>query len=58
MSEQPRLERQNGIVAGVCNGIAARFGWSPLIVRVILFIAVTGRLAGPASLRDFVDSYA
>ena len=24
MSEQPRLERQNGIIAGVCGGIASR----------------------------------
>ena len=28
MAEQRRLERQNGIVAGVCGGIAARFGVS------------------------------
>ncbi len=38
MNEQPRLERQNGSIAGVCGGIAARFGWSPLIIRVIFFI--------------------
>ena len=38
MAEQTRLERQNGIIAGVCGGIAARFGWSPLIIRVIFFI--------------------
>ena len=38
MEEKPRLERQNGIIAGVCGGIAVRFGWSPLIIRVIFFI--------------------
>ena len=38
MNDQPRLERQNGMIAGVCGGIAARFGWSPLIIRVIFFI--------------------
>ena len=31
MAEQTRLERQNGIIAGVCGGIAARFGWSPFV---------------------------
>lgn len=38
MNEQPRLERQNGIIAGVCGGIAARFGVSPFIIRLIFFI--------------------
>jgi hypothetical protein len=38
MSAQPRLERQNGIIAGVCGGIAVRFGWSLFIVRLIFFI--------------------
>lgn len=31
----PRLERQNGIIAGVCGGIAARYNWDPTIVRII-----------------------
>jgi phage shock protein PspC (stress-responsive transcriptional regulator) len=30
-----RLERQNGIIAGVCGGLAARFRWDPTIVRLI-----------------------
>ena len=38
MAEKHRLERQNGIVAGVCGGIAAYFGWSPFIIRLIFFI--------------------
>ena len=38
MAEQHRLERQNGMVAGVCGGIAAYFGWSPFIIRLIFFI--------------------
>ncbi|MGB3715371.1 MAG: PspC domain-containing protein [Candidatus Promineifilaceae bacterium] len=38
MSEQRRLERQNGIIAGVCGGIAARFSVSPFIIRLIFFI--------------------
>lgn len=38
LASQPRLERQNGIVAGVCGGIAARYGLSPFIVRLIFFL--------------------
>ncbi len=38
MAEQHALERQNGIIAGVCGGIAVRFGWSPFIVRLIFII--------------------
>ncbi|MFN2187584.1 MAG: PspC domain-containing protein [Candidatus Promineifilaceae bacterium] len=38
MSQSPRLERQNGIIAGVCGGIAARFNISTFIVRLIFFI--------------------
>jgi phage shock protein C len=38
MAEQQRLERQNGIIAGVCGGIAVRFGVSPFIIRLIFFI--------------------
>ena len=38
MAQQHRLERQNGMVAGVCVGIAAYFGWSPFIIRLIFFI--------------------
>jgi phage shock protein C len=38
MAREHRLERQNGIVAGVCGGIAAYLGWSPFIVRLIFFI--------------------
>jgi phage shock protein PspC (stress-responsive transcriptional regulator) len=38
MVAQRRLERQNGIVSGVCGGIAAYFGWSTFIVRLVFFI--------------------
>ena len=38
MAEPRRLERQNGIIAGVCGGIAVRFGISSFIVRLIFFI--------------------
>ena len=47
MAEQTRLERQNGMIAGVCGGIAARFGWSPFIVRLIfLILLLPGGLPG------------
>ena len=32
------LVRQNGMIAGVCGGIAAWLGWSPFIVRLIFFL--------------------
>lgn len=38
MAEQRRLERQNGIIAGVCGGIATYYGWSSFIIRLIFFI--------------------
>ena len=47
MTEQRRLDRQNGIVTGVCGGIAARFGWSPFIIRLIfLILLLPGGLPG------------
>jgi phage shock protein C len=47
MAEEHRLERQNGMVAGVCGGIAAYFGWSPWILRVIfLILLLPGGLPG------------
>lgn len=29
------LVRRNGIIAGVCGGIAHSFGWDPTLVRVL-----------------------
>ena len=47
MAEERRLERQNGMVAGVCGGIAAYFGWNPWILRVIfLVLLLPGGLPG------------
>lgn len=37
MSEN-RLVRQNGIIAGVCGGIAARFGLPAWLVRLVFLI--------------------
>ena len=47
MNQQPRLERQNGIIAGVCGGLAARFGWSPFIIRFLfVLLLLPGGLPG------------
>ena len=47
MAKQHRLERQDGMVAGVCGGIAAYLGWSPIIIRLIfLFLMLPGGLPG------------
>lgn len=41
------LSRQNGIFLGVCGGLAARFGLSPFIVRLIfLILLLPGGLPG------------
>ena len=45
-----RLVRKNGIIAGVCGGIADSFGWDATLVRVlyvtisVLSAAVPGML--------------
>ncbi len=47
MAREHRLVRQNGIIAGVCGGIAAYLGWSPFIVRLIfLILLLPGGLPG------------
>ncbi len=37
--------RHNRVIAGVCAGIAERFGWSPLAVRVAFLLSCL--LPGP-----------
>jgi len=32
--------RQGSVVAGVCEGFARRYGWDPVIVRLVLVVAV------------------
>jgi phage shock protein C len=47
MSQKKGLTRQNGVVLGVCGGLAARFGISPFIVRLIfLLLLLPGGLPG------------
>jgi len=42
-----KLERQNGIVAGVCGGLGAFFGISPWWFRILfLFLLAPGGLPG------------
>lgn len=45
--EMNRLARQNGMIAGVCGGLADRFGISTFFVRLIfLLLALPGGLPG------------
>ena len=43
-----RLVRKNGIIAGVCGGIAESFQWSPTVVRVlyVLISALSAAVPG------------
>ncbi len=42
------LERQNGWIAGVCGGLGARFGISPLWFRLLfLLLTATGGFGIP-----------
>ena len=45
-----RLERQNGMIAGVCGGIAAFLGWSPTTVRVLYVVVSVLSAAFPGIL--------
>jgi phage shock protein C len=47
MSNSKTLSRQNGLFLGVCGGLAARFGISPLIVRILfLLLLLPGGVPG------------
>lgn len=32
--------RQGRIIAGVCAGLAQRFGWSPFLVRLLFLLSI------------------
>ncbi len=38
MAQQNTLRRQNGIIAGICGGLGAFFGISPLWFRLLFFL--------------------
>ncbi len=38
MAQQNTLRRQNGIFAGICGGLGAFFGISPLWFRLLFFL--------------------
>ena len=40
--------RHNRLIAGVCAGIARRFGWSPTVVRLVFLLSCL--LPGPQVL--------
>ena len=51
MSQRPlRLSFHQGLVCGVCGGIAVRLGWQPWIVRVLYVAASILSAAFPCLL--------
>ncbi|MCK4472559.1 MAG: PspC domain-containing protein [Anaerolineae bacterium] len=47
MTDNNKLRRQNGIVAGVCGGLGAFFGLNPWLFRLIfLILLIPGGLPG------------
>ena len=45
-----RLVRKNGIIAGVCGGIADCDGWSPTLVRILYVLLSVCSAAFPGIL--------
>ena len=45
-----RLVRKNGIIAGVCGGIAESFQWNPTLVRVLYVVISVISVAVPGIL--------
>jgi phage shock protein PspC (stress-responsive transcriptional regulator) len=45
-----RLVRKNGIIAGVCGGIAESFQWNPTLVRVLYVLISVLSVAVPGIL--------
>ena len=48
-----RLVRKNGLIAGVCGGIAESFGWDATLVRV-LYLAISVLSAAVPGLLIYV----
>jgi phage shock protein C len=48
-----RLVRKNGLIAGVCGGIADSFGWDATLVRV-LYVAISVLSAAVPGLLIYV----
>lgn len=45
--------RDDSVIAGVCGGIAERFGWEPILVRV-LTVLLTMFMMGPVAIIAYI----
>ncbi|MEX1250777.1 MAG: envelope stress response membrane protein PspC [Hyphomonas sp.] len=55
-SRNPRRffrSRNDSVIAGVCGGIAERFGWEPILVR-ILTVLLTMFMMGPVAIVAYI----
>lgn len=59
MEEPKRLYRSNnGMIAGVCAGIADYFGWDPTLVRIgYILLSIFTMFSGVIGLPDPLDGY-
>ena len=48
MSSAPLVRPRSRVIGGVCAGLAARFGWSPNVVRLLFVLSCV--LPGPQFL--------
>ena len=45
--------RQDSVIAGICGGLAERFGWEPILVRILLVLATLFGL-GPIAVVTYL----
>lgn len=45
--------RKDKVIAGVCGGLAERFGWEPVLVRILLVLA-TFFMLGPLGVMAYI----
>ncbi len=50
MSDKRLTRSSNGVIAGVCGGIANYLGWDPVLVRILYFFISVLSVAFPGTI--------